>query len=462
MVAAPRDTRGGLESGSQPALLALLRDLTWALPFSASLAAYLLLLLRCPLLPGIDGPYYAVQVSHVLRHGCLKYPDPPLAFCAMAALAALLGDTFLAVKVTASVLAALSVIPAYYLMREVTDSRATAALSSLAYSLSFYVLRMLGDFMKNAAGLLWLNLGLWAVLKGLEGELRLRTAATLYASALLLSALTHILDFWTLLAYASLASLIYLATGPQSTRSLRMTGIVLGVGGAVTAALFLAPWLTGGDIMKVRSLLAELSAPSGAVHPARPPPTPVSAARVAAPVLLAPLAALAARGLRSPARSSIVLASSAMALLLNLAPLSPQLLFRLNLMSCVPLALMLSALAARLAPSERWATATLLVTLAVLAHLSVVGGYVPRPSIPPPAYEELKLVVSKASDAVWLASPRLRYWLETLTDDVVQHPWEAPPGVRVLLLVDRRSPPPPPWARLVYAGSFFRVYELRK
>ncbi|MCD6368851.1 MAG: hypothetical protein J7L38_03535, partial [Thermoproteales archaeon] len=33
-----------------------------------------------PLLPGIDGPYYAVQVNWILKYGGLKYLDPPLTF----------------------------------------------------------------------------------------------------------------------------------------------------------------------------------------------------------------------------------------------------------------------------------------------------------------------------------------------------------------------------------------------
>ncbi len=50
--------------------------LIWAIGF----AFYLEILTRHPLMYGIDGPYYLVQVRSLLEAGRLEYGDPPLSF----------------------------------------------------------------------------------------------------------------------------------------------------------------------------------------------------------------------------------------------------------------------------------------------------------------------------------------------------------------------------------------------
>jgi len=67
--------------------------------FLASLAIYLAKEFSTPLLYGIDGPYYYIQVSHLLTEGFLKYSDPPLSFYILAAFSVMLKDVVSGVKV---------------------------------------------------------------------------------------------------------------------------------------------------------------------------------------------------------------------------------------------------------------------------------------------------------------------------------------------------------------------------
>lgn len=45
---------------------------------------YLWVFVRNPLIPGIDGPYYLIQVRSLLQTGKLVYGDPPLTFYLLA------------------------------------------------------------------------------------------------------------------------------------------------------------------------------------------------------------------------------------------------------------------------------------------------------------------------------------------------------------------------------------------
>ena len=60
---------------------------------------YLLKEFSTPLLYGIDGPYYYIQVSSILASAQMKYLDPPLSFYIPKAYSILLGDVIAGIKV---------------------------------------------------------------------------------------------------------------------------------------------------------------------------------------------------------------------------------------------------------------------------------------------------------------------------------------------------------------------------
>ena len=173
-------------------------SLALALTVGLSLGFYCWLLLKDPLIPGMDGPYYLIQAESILAGRGMEYPDPPLLFYLTAAASALLGDVRLGVCLTVALLTSLSAIPAFLLARRITGSLEAAAASALVLTISPQLVRMAGDFMKNASGVLFLLAYLYFLHSAVEGG---GTRDALLASAsLLLAGLTHSLDFATALA----------------------------------------------------------------------------------------------------------------------------------------------------------------------------------------------------------------------------------------------------------------------
>ena len=80
----------------------------------------------------IDGPYYLIQVRGILTTGGIIYGDPPLTFYLLALFSLISGDIMLGVKVGAALLSALSLIPAYFLIKRVGRSISLAL--QLCYS----------------------------------------------------------------------------------------------------------------------------------------------------------------------------------------------------------------------------------------------------------------------------------------------------------------------------------------
>jgi len=120
--------------------------------FLASLAIYLAKEFTTPLLYGIDGPYYYIQVSHLLTEGFLKYSDPPLSFYILAAFSVMLKDVVSGVKVGSAFITLLTVYPIFFLVKYITKSRISAFLSALTFSLSPLLVRMCFDLIKNSMG----------------------------------------------------------------------------------------------------------------------------------------------------------------------------------------------------------------------------------------------------------------------------------------------------------------------
>ena len=108
------------------------------------------------MLPGIDGPYYAAQVLSIDKYGVLRHPDSPLVFYVMYFFYVLLGDLFRAVAVGASVSVVLASVLVFLVVRRMTASSLAGLTAMVVFLASPFVLRLIGDFLKNAAGLAWL------------------------------------------------------------------------------------------------------------------------------------------------------------------------------------------------------------------------------------------------------------------------------------------------------------------
>ena len=410
--------------------------------YGAAVAFLLPPMLSTPLLPGIDGPYYVVQVEWLLRHGALKYPDPPLAFLLLAAFYLVLRDPFMAVKLGSTLLTALSTVPVYLLVRRATGSRVAGVAAGLAVAVNPFTVKLYSDFVKNAVGLVWLNLFiLYEYLYAREPS-RGRLAGLL--AALALTALTHILDYGVALFYAVTMFLASLAL----RRGYRETVPGAAAGLLSLAVLVAAPWLVGGDVGKGFAFLAQL---------VEAEPEQLVMRQYWFPFALGVAAALLAHAYASRgewAEAALSTASALLAVLVNLPLLPGNWLFRFRLMTGVPLAHAVGFTLPRRGGGEAAAAAAL--ALALLLAVSLPATAVVRPSIPPPAYRELGEAVARCEAVAGRAvvpEVRLRYWAETLSEDVVGARRGGPPPAGCLVLLRNGRRPVPPGIR-VYDGRY--------
>ncbi len=127
------------------------------IPFVTSLLAVVagiwakLALTSGELLPGLDGAYYWVQVRSVLNNFTLAFSDLPLVFWIQAAIAKVIGNVALAVRISDAVLPALSAIPIYLIAKKYKNPflPAIAILVVLLHPVQLYFFT--GDFIKNEA-----------------------------------------------------------------------------------------------------------------------------------------------------------------------------------------------------------------------------------------------------------------------------------------------------------------------
>ena len=126
-------------------------------PLATSLLAVLagilakLSLTKGDLLPGLDGAFYWVQVRSVLENQSLAFSDLPFIFWVQAAIANVVGDVPLGVRISDAVLPALSAIPIYLIARRFKNQflPAIAILVVLLHPIQLYFFT--GDFIKNEA-----------------------------------------------------------------------------------------------------------------------------------------------------------------------------------------------------------------------------------------------------------------------------------------------------------------------
>ena len=112
-----------------------------------------LALTRGPLLPGLDGAYYWVQVRSLLERSRMAFDDVPIVFLLQAAVAKVLGDVPLAVRLTDAFLPVFSAIPIYFMTRKskYRFAPAVAVLVVLLHPVQLYFFT--GDFIKNEAAI---------------------------------------------------------------------------------------------------------------------------------------------------------------------------------------------------------------------------------------------------------------------------------------------------------------------
>lgn len=225
------------------------------------------------LLPMIDGPYYLIQVRSLLTTRGLVYGDPPLTFYLLSLFSVLLGNITLGVKVGASFFCALSTIPAYFLMKKIGKSILAGLIAMLLVVFSAPYIRMLTDFMKNAVGICWLFAFMYYLHDLAFTGIR-KSSLALAAFFLVLTGLTHILDFGIALIFLVFYIIMVLIFNVNRLSFLKAVGIIALV---ISAFVFIASTFFSflfSDFTKVLSFFQDLTAPRGSEVPTPTPPSP--------------------------------------------------------------------------------------------------------------------------------------------------------------------------------------------
>ena len=174
------------------------------------------------LLPGLDGAYYWVQVRSIVNNFTLAFSDLPFIFWVQAAIAKLVGDVPLGVRISDAVLPALSAIPIYLIARKFKNPYlpAIAILVVLLHPVQLYFFT--GDFIKNEATIPAVFFIAWVLFNWENRSKRFSLIAL--AASLIIIALSH---FGTLLLALMLLSVWVLAQLRKSSKKSWMQGIAV-------------------------------------------------------------------------------------------------------------------------------------------------------------------------------------------------------------------------------------------
>jgi hypothetical protein len=153
-------------------------------------------LLRYPVAVGIDGYYYVLQVHELLARGQLYFPTgTPLVFYVLAALAALTGDTVLAIKIGSIALNLALCAGLYALVSYSTRSRWLGVLACSIAAVSAMHFYMVAEFIKNLCAVALLVWCWWAAIRAVRDR---RLCWTITAAVLFIAAVCSHRSAWAL------------------------------------------------------------------------------------------------------------------------------------------------------------------------------------------------------------------------------------------------------------------------
>jgi hypothetical protein len=393
------------------------------------------------LMPGMNGAYYLVQVRAVIEKGHLAEHDMPLIFWLQAGLArfvqalstlTLESSIVLASKLFDSIVPALAAIPAFLLAVRWPGNRhsvwAGIAAATLAV-LSSGPLRMVGDFQKNALGMLWVLSCAYCLQQGLDRRSwRYLAAAGLFLG---LVGVTHIGAFGVTLALVILVVLAWalLASGGPRRALLAIGGGAIGVAGLFGVLMIL------GDSARIIRLMTFLATPlslfrssamggsarAGTLLRLQDPQTFILS-------LVLSLAAGAVliwhRHEIQPWERALVVASAVLTLFLSSPFLSQDMSSRFQLMAFAPAVILVGFLAARSGILALRSAVVIGTLAAVLVTVPATVRSPNSPSIAEASYTELASLQTSITDpshTLIIARHGLEWWTAwALHTDVAQ------------------------------------------
>lgn len=430
-----------------------------ALLFAVVAVTFGFILFRSPLMYGIDGPYYLIQVKSILDTGTMSYVDPTFCFYFFALLSAVIGDPTAAIKLGTILFCALTVIPAYLTGKRLTSSKPAAVASVVVCSLSAGLIALGGEFVKNAVGSFFLLSLVYLCLRILKGD---DTKATKVAAAAAfgLTALTHILDLGLAVLFLILLSTASFAMNVNRKGFLAFSLPLLGGSVLIGAAAYFAYSGYTIDIGKgfsfVNDFLESLANYDTnfrmILGQGLPQYLSIGAGVVS-------LVLLWRKGRVSDA--ILVGCSTTVLLLLNLPFVPRDWAWRFTLMSFVPMSHVLAALIGLIGEKDIQWGITALLALLFLVTQTLPGSEKVGPTITPQGYNDLVQMSQYVPPHSRVAS-RVgdRYWVEYVLDSQAIKP--PSPGEQlsnpVYFILGREDPLPPPSSVLLYRGVTLSLY----
>lgn len=445
---------------------------------------FLWVFLRNQLVPMIDCPYYLIQVRGILTTGGLIYGDPPLTFYLLALFSLISGDIMLGVKVGTAFLSALSLIPAYFLMKRVGRSIFAGTTAMLFVIFSAPYIRMLSDFIKNAVGVCWLFAFIY-YLHDLAISGFKKSSLALATFFLILTGLTHILDFGVallFLAFYALTVLIFNDNRRPFLKALSVIALATCVF-VLIAAIFFSALFT--DFSKFFSFIGDLTALEGDVSNSMPtpPPRPSSAMSYVPSVASDPISAflfplgaiLSFYAWRKKEKEVLLLLSvtTIVGFILCFPFIPTEWLIRLQLMIVVPTAIILSCGISKIWSCKGKQLVAFVLLIAVLSFyvmqtMNTIA--VIRPTISEEGYLDLveikKYIPSNSTIAVY--DYGIRYWVEYVDEVDVIHENinELPPELwqsysHVLGIFFKEQVPQIPF-KTIFVGNVYVLAELQQ
>ncbi len=453
-----------------------------SLLFTCGFAFYLSIFLKDQLIPMMDGPYYLIQVKSILLDGKLAYGDPPLTFYLFSIFAVLLGDIMFGVKVGASFFSALTTIPTYFLMKRAGKGVFAGSFAMLLIILSAPYIRMLTDFMKNAIGVCWLLAFIYYLHDIASAGIR-RKNIILASFFLILTGLTHILDFGVALLFLILYTVAGFILNVNRRVFLKATVILCFA--SVFFVLFTSTFLgyLFSDYNKAVSFFRDLIGLRGtAIRRVRPVPIqplpPLRRAELPHAINVWPLILIVAGSIlsfslwrRRMADLCLISTTTIICLLMNLPVIPAEWLWRFELMTVVPSAIILSYSASRIwkiGKEEAAIFAAIIIVFSASQAISVAITI--HPTISYQGYLDLVGMKNKipAGSLIVVCKPGLRYWAEYVmygSDVTFGKLWKMPPQMlrsyqHVFLILQRGRAPHVP-SRIVFVGRVYMLVELK-
>ena len=430
--------------------------------FIISLIIYLYKKFSNPLLFGIDGPYYYIQVRSILSTGYIKYPDPPLAFYILALFSLFTHDIILGIKIGSVFIMLLSMFIVYFLVRNVYGELAGYG-ASLLYVFSPYLARLSVDFLKNSMGLLFLISTIFFYHKSIKN--RNINDAIISSVFLILTGLTHILDFGT--AFAIILIFFILSFNKEELRYLLiplLTGFLLIVLG------FLYNPVMGGDTSRILLLINDiLYRRIGTFNI-------FYSISIIFPVILGISGSILASKSKIKYDRNLLLAFSILLILFNIPIYPYSHLFRLNLMTAILAPFVIGSLIS--SPKDLlYSVVVILILSSIFMSQFNIQMMNARPSISLEEYNEIKYLISILPNNTSYIVPdvRLKYWVETFGVEVFRKPYIISQSSNVVFIIEilpnihgfslKHNKPifrPPPNSKLIFKGRFIEAYIIHK